>query len=150
MPPVKVEAEREEASSCARLEWTCHPARRQPGKAVAAGVFSLACAVAAAVWTGVVFWGIFFFVVLAVSIAPFYLPTRFVLDDKGVEKVYLGVPQRRSWSQFQSWYRDRNGVLLSPFPRPSFLESYRGIYVRFEENEEDVVAFIRERMGSGA
>jgi len=49
----------------------------------------------------------------------------------------------RPWNTYRSHWPDRNGVLLSPFPRRSRLENFRGLFVRFENNREDVVAFVR-------
>jgi len=130
------------------LQWTCQPARRQSGKAAGAAAAVVVCAVGAGWFTGEAFYGFFFFLILAVSVAPFYLPVQFTLDQRGVEKRYLGVAQRRPWSYFHSYYPDRNGVLLSPFARKAFLETYRGIYVRFEGNRESVLDYIKRSMVS--
>jgi hypothetical protein len=49
-----------------------------------------------------------------------------------------------SWSQVKSVRRDALGAKLSPLARPSRLEAYRGIYLWFEGNAEDVMAFIAD------
>ena len=51
------------------------------------------------------------------------------------------------WSDFRSFYADRNGVLLSPFARPSRLENFRGVYVRFgRSNRDEIRDFIRRKV----
>jgi hypothetical protein len=50
---------------------------------------------------------------------------------------------RKKWSQYRSCYPDKNGVLLSPFVRPSRLENFRGTYIRFWNNREEVVSFVK-------
>ena len=54
----------------------------------------------------------------------------------------------KPWSDFRSFYVDKNGVLLSPFPKPSRLENFRGVYVRFGTNQSEVVSFIKNKIVS--
>ncbi len=53
----------------------------------------------------------------------------------------------RPWSTYRSYYVDKNGVLLSPFAKPSRLENFRGIYVRFGKHPpEQIVNFIQSKL----
>ncbi len=53
----------------------------------------------------------------------------------------------RPWSTYRSYYVDKNGVLLSPFAKPSRLENFRGIYVRFGKHPpEEIVNFIQSKI----
>ena len=55
----------------------------------------------------------------------------------------------RAWSTFRSYYVDRNGVLLSPFSKPTRLENFRGVYVRFGKHpSEEIVNFIHHKLNS--
>lgn len=55
----------------------------------------------------------------------------------------------RQWSSFRSSYVDKNGILLSPFPKPTRLENFRGIYVRFGKHPpEEIVNFIQNKLNS--
>ncbi len=55
----------------------------------------------------------------------------------------------RPWTSFRSNYVDKNGVLLSPFPKPTRLENFRGIYVRFGKHPpEEIVSFIQHQLNS--
>ena len=54
----------------------------------------------------------------------------------------------KPWDVFRSFYVDNNGVLLSPFAKPSRLENFRGVYVRFGENRSEVLDFIREKIST--
>ncbi len=53
---------------------------------------------------------------------------------------------KREWSHFRSFYPDKNGVLLSPFAKPSRLENFRGVYILFGENKDEILDFIRMRI----
>ena len=44
------------------------------------------------------------------------------------------------------YYVDKSGVLLSPFIRPSRLENFRGLYVRFAGNKDEVMRIVSERI----
>ena len=55
----------------------------------------------------------------------------------------------RPWSAFRSYYVDKNGVLLSPFAKPTRLENFRGVYVRFgKHSPEEIVNNIRHKINS--
>ena len=53
----------------------------------------------------------------------------------------------RSWSTYRSYYVDKHGILLSPFTKPSRLENFRGIYIRFGKHpSEEIVKFIESKI----
>jgi hypothetical protein len=78
---------------------------------------------------------------LTAMVARYFAPTRYTLDAQGVRARFLGRERRRAWSEVRALYRHRDGVHLSPFPRPSRLDPFRGIYVRFAGNREEVLRF---------
>ena len=129
--------------------WRSHPVR--------AGGRRLNIAVAALILipTGLwvmygAFFGLLALAILTGSLFPYFLPTDYVLYVGGLESVFLGVHRRFTWSQFRSYYPDKNGVLLSPFARPSRLENFRGVYLRFNGQPSRVMAVISERVGAPA
>ena len=53
----------------------------------------------------------------------------------------------RPWTSFRSNYIDKNGILLSPFSKPTRLENFRGIYIRFGKHPpEEIVNFIQHQL----
>lgn len=128
------------------MAWTIQPIKRHPVKGALVAAFCLV------MWGGV--WVLtksplflaLAFLFLGGSVAPFYLPVRFQLTAEGVTKEYLGLSSFRPWSYFRSYYYDRAGILLSPFATRSLLESYRGLFVRFEMNGEEILAYVRKQM----
>ena len=84
--------------------------------------------------------------VLFASLAKYYFPTRFRLDADGITVKTMTQTLHKAWSMYRSYYPDRNGVLLSPFPSPSRLENFRGLYVMFAGNGDEVVQFIGEHI----
>ena len=94
------------------------------------------------------FFGILAVVILGVSLLPYFLPTDYVLYVGGLESVFLRVHRRFTWSQFRSYYPDKNGVLLSPFTRPSRLENFRGFYLRYDGQSAEILAIIARKISS--
>lgn len=76
------------------------------------------------------------------SIADYLLPIRYSLDGEGATARALWHQRHLSWSEVRRVIRDDLGVKLSPLARPSRLDSYRGIYLWFSDNEADVMATI--------
>ena len=80
------------------------------------------------------------------SLYRYFVPFRYELYE---HELVVSAPFYRvtkSWSDFRSFYTDNNGVLLSPFTKPSRLENFRGVYVRFGANRSEVVDFIKNKI----
>ena len=119
------------------LTWTVHPARERPTHAALAGGFVLALSVGIAISYHAGF-GALSLLFLLVSLREFFLPTRCTLDGDGVELRRLGLSRRRAWSDFRRFQAGPRAVLLSPFSRPSRLDTYRGLVL-------PLAAAVRER-----
>ncbi|MBM3238502.1 hypothetical protein FJZ31_19585 [Candidatus Poribacteria bacterium] len=89
----------------------------------------------------------FFYVILSVvvllgSLSSFFLPVRYTFySDKVTIHFFLG-KRSKPWSVFNNYYVDKNGVLLSPFPKPSRLDAFRGTYIRFGGNRAEIIDYI--------
>jgi hypothetical protein len=96
-----------------------------------------------------------YFTVIAVllvwgQVAGFFLPTRFELTGDGVSVRGLVSRREKNWTEFRSYYVDREGLLLSPFLERSRLERFRGVSIQFHGNRDEVVAFVERKMaGAG-
>jgi len=129
------------------LAWTTHPLRRKPLAAALVTIFILVVGFAVLISTDSKAFGTLALVVLFASLAKFYFPTRYRLTDKRVTIKSTTQTIHKNWSQFRSFYPDRNGVLLSPFVQPSRLENFRGAYLIFENNKDEVLRFIKDHIG---
>ncbi len=137
-----------DAASLDRLEWRVAPWRREPMKGLLAlGV--IVVGVIGSIWFsgGVLFFGLLALMVLGGAVGPFFVTSRFVLDEKGVEVDSPFLKRRRAWSEIKSYYLDRRGATLSPFVGRSWLESYRAIRLLFGDREEAICERLRGRLG---
>lgn len=142
--------EPEEATGKGTIHWISHPLVQEPWIKTA-----LLCAIVAGFSLGAMFsfdglvYGLVALVVLASSMARYWLPTRYVVDEQGVQMTLLGWERRRPWSQFRRVDIHRDGLFLSPFAHSSRLDSFRGCFLRLHAGREDVVDFVRERVANG-
>ncbi len=127
------------------LRWRSVPARRSARTTALVVLAIIGVPAVLFIWYGP-FFGLLGIVILGGSLLSFFLPTDYILTDSSVLRHYLGITQKRKWSEFRSFYPDKNGVLLSPFVRPSRLENFRGLYLRFESNRDKVLAIVQDRV----
>lgn len=73
---------------------------------------------------------VFAFVVLFFSIAGFLLPAEYSLDENEIRIRHLGIRTVRKKSEFKRVVVYPEAVLFSPFEKPSFLDYYRGVFLK--------------------
>lgn len=128
------------------LEWTSHPARKRPLITILLVIFLTALVLIVYSLTESYLFTAIGAVVLWGSLTQYFMSTRFILSEQGVKVRYVINKIEKPWSQFRTYYRDKNGVLLSPFVRPSRMENFRGLYVRFDNNQDEVMNVVSERI----
>lgn len=131
------------------LSWRCHPVKRRPMVSAAVTAFILLVGFLVYFATDSRGFTILAMVILFASLAKFYFPTEYRLSDKNIKVRTTTQTLIKEWSMYRSCYADKNGILLSPFVRPSRLENFRGLYIMFENNRDEVTAFVKERLGRG-
>ncbi len=89
------------------------------------------------------FYGLFSLGALTASLSRYFFPTRYVLNSEGIRSEHLGLKQRRFWVEFRRADEQRDGIFLRPSARPGRLDSFRGVFLRFDQNREEVARFVR-------
>lgn len=128
------------------LNWETLPARNRPLVAVLVGIFILVLGWLVYYWTESWFFVVIAILILWGSLSQFYVRTRFTFTEHKVKVKYIVNKIAKDWSQYRSYYEDKNGVLLSPFLRPSRLENFRGLYVRFAGNRDEVMKIVKQKI----
>jgi hypothetical protein len=129
------------------LEWTVHPVRESAAKAAIAIGFPLVAAALVHLWMRSGFWTLLAFVLLVASEFPFFIRTRYRFDGQGATMVRGGVTVSKTWDQVRSWYPDKNGVQLSPYLKPFWMENFRGMYLQYGGHKEEVLRYLENRVG---
>ncbi len=128
------------------LEWTCHPVKRNPLVSLLVSLFLVAVIVIVYYITASRLFGILAALIMFASLAKFYFPTTYRMTPEGITIKTTTQTLHKPWSTYRSYYPDKNGVLLSPFLQPSRLENFRGLYVMFAGNREEVLSYIKAHL----
>jgi hypothetical protein len=128
------------------LSWTSWPLRDDYPRSLALVGILIGVSVAIGFSFESAGFGAFSLAVLVFSLARYLAPTRYDLDERSVRVRFAGPARARPWSDFRAFYPHKDGVHLSPFPRPSPLDPFRGVYLRFAGNRAEVLAFVADRV----
>ena len=128
-----------------RLAWTVHLLAERPARSIAVIVFLAAvCLVVLRLYGALTFVLAVF--LLGTSLGPFFFPTHYELTAEGPRRRILFLRTERRWSEFRRYDWDEDGVKLSPFSRPGRLEPFRGFFLRFDGNREEVLAYLARHL----
>ncbi|HVP36469.1 MAG TPA: hypothetical protein VMT04_05685 [Terriglobales bacterium] len=130
------------------LKWIDHPLKKSGKNLLIVVLFLVIGPTVVYFSTRSVFFLILSIIFLLGSLSTFFLPTTYELTENGIKVIFFFNTRQMEWGKYRSYYVDKNGVLLSPFEKPSRLENFRGIYLRFNQNKEEVVNFIQQRIKS--
>lgn len=128
-----------------KIEWVSFPAVENLRKTTIATIFIIGLSTLLYFRYGPIY-GFLSILFLGFSLLPYYTPTTYRLNEDGIEVKKVFYTIKKSWSNFRSFYPDKNGVLLSPFSIPTRLENFRGIYIRFRGNGEEVLSVVESMM----
>jgi len=128
------------------LKWSTHAVKRSTKISILVILFLFMIWLLVYLTTFSLMLTILSVVIMLGSLSPFFLPTYYELDNEKIKVKFFFNTKEKEWNMFKSFYVDKNGVLLSPFEKPSRLENFRGLYVRFNQNKEEVVDFVRSKI----
>lgn len=128
------------------LTWISHPFVERPRTSAVLIGFIVGLLIVIKVSFEAWFWVIFSVVVLFISLARYFFPTRYELTEDAVTMKLLMVKQSRPWSYFRTFYKSARGVVLSPFLRPSRLDTYRGFHLLCYQNRDEVIEFVSTKL----
>lgn len=107
-------------------------------------VIAIAALVAA---LGMVMYGQILYSIIGVALligstSELFFPQRYEITDKLV-RCRSGLSNTElEWEAVKAVWSDEQGVKLSPLPHGARMESFRGVYLRFGNNREAVLAKI--------
>jgi hypothetical protein len=128
------------------LVWSTHPAKQRPMITLAVVVLLLIIVAAVYAMTFSPPLTVLSAIVLYGSLTQYFTSTTFEFTNSKIRIKYIVNKVEKDWSQYRSYYADKNGVLLSPFAGPSRLENFRGLYVRFAANKDQVMEIVRQKI----
>ncbi len=146
----QINQESETTNIIPTLAWTAHPVKRKPLVSILVTAFILVISYLVLASTDSQVFSGLSLVIMFGSLAKFYLPTRYELTNNEIVVKNISYTLRKSWDQYRSFYPDKNGILLSPFKERSRLENFRGLYLMFEKNNQQVTQFVSDHINTSA
>jgi hypothetical protein len=128
-----------------KITWNVHPAKERPFACIIVTVSLILFCIIIYYYSESKFLTVISAIILVVSLQTFFLPTEYVLDNEGVEIRRLFNRQKRPWSVFRSFYGSNKGFQLSTFVEPTWLDSYRGIFLILRGNLAEVKEFLEKK-----
>jgi len=129
------------------MRWSVHPAKYHRAKTVLTLTFIFGFLCFVAVFYGI-FWSVLGFIILFFSLNSYFLPTYYEVTETEVIVKKIFMTQKRRLSDFRKIYRGKNGILLSPFRRKTFLNQFRGIFLFLPPGHSEIEQYLRKRVGS--
>ncbi len=124
------------------LSWTVHLARSQPTRAIASIAFICVATAIGFALAGALVAGIAA-VALIASLSDFLFPVRYIITCEKASSKMIGRGSEIKWADVKRCYLDDCGVKLSPLDRISRLEAFRGVYLRFADNKDEVIETVK-------
>jgi hypothetical protein len=84
--------------------------------------------------------------VLVGSLLRYFFPTEYRVNHEGIQITFLGRTNLRKWDEFKSFYLCKTGIQLSPFPRPHWLDTFRGHFVLLGKDRDVIIEYIKARI----
>ncbi len=125
------------------LTWTVHLLREQLSRGAVAIAFVGFAAMAGWWYVGPVA-GVAVTLALLISLAEFFCPVRYEINEDAAVSQCLGRKKRVSRQQVTNCYVDDMGLKLSTCGGNRRLEPFRGLYLRFDGNAEQVIGFVED------
>ena len=126
--------------------WVVHPLFDSPKKSVFLVSFLIFLLVGIQFLFGSLGITLLSIVFLFGSLRQYFLPFRYEVYNNQITVSSFLSKQDRAWNEFRSYFVYQHGILLSPFPKPSRLDNFRGIYVRFGLDRSMVLDLIQSKI----
>ena len=125
------------------LAWKVHLVREHPAKVLLIAPVLLISLLICYIFTHSPIFVAVTLALLASSLADFLFPVRYEISEQGASSRALLGRTFVSWARVKKYYLDDHGIKLSTLPRPGRLEAYRGLYLRFGGNQDEVIEAVR-------
>ena len=126
------------------LSWSVHPLLQN-------SLYRSACVICIIIFVSIlasysfshIGYGIISLCCLLFSMARYFLPSHYTVDEQGLHCELLWHETFREWSYFVRGEIRSHGIFLSPFVRPNRLDTFRGVFLPFNSNDDILLPFIQ-------
>ena len=124
------------------LSWRVHLAKEYPGKLICSVLAIVLASLAAHYAIGGIA-SIAVAIIMVASASDFLFSVKYEISKDGATCKTLLKMASISWENVKHCYIDEHGIKLSPLEQQSRLEAFRGVYLRFQDNQEQVIDVVK-------
>jgi hypothetical protein len=129
------------------MKWSVHPAKNNRTKTILSLIFVFGFLILVAIFYGA-YWAILGFIILFVTLHSYFFPTYYEMSDKEIIIKTIFATQKRALKEFKKAYIGKNGILLSPFKRKTFMNRFRGVFLLLPDAREEIENYVVERLAA--
>ena len=133
----------EAASAELTLAWKVHLLREEPSKVLLIAPVVLASMLVSYILFHSLLFPAVALILFTCALSDYVFPVRYEITDRGASARTLTGRTFVEWDRVKKYYLDDRGIKLSTLGRPGRLEAYRGVYLRFGGNRDDVIQAVR-------
>ncbi len=128
------------------LQWRHNPWREKPRKTYALLTVNLAVMAIVYCTFPEKAWVVLAAVLLFGATLSMLVPIAYRFDDQGVAVFFLGTRSFRPSPHYRNYYVHSNGVFLTSMEHPNALDPFRGHFLFYRGNREQVLAYVKGRI----
>ncbi|MBD3176632.1 MAG: hypothetical protein GF320_15740 [Armatimonadia bacterium] len=141
----KSRAKGQKAEEPTTIEWTVHPAKDQPLRAISVGILIVGTGATATWWFHAPMWGVIATVLLTVMLLPFLVRTTYTLTPDSIDVQTAFYSFSRPLSAFKSFEMGQGRAWLCTHRSRTLLDNYRGMLLLLGPHAERVREALLER-----
>ncbi len=111
-------------------------------------VVFMGVAIVAGYVSGSVLMGLLSFMALAASVWRMWVPVKYEFGPKGILQTVMGRKRRIAWSTIRRHQVRSRGVLLLTSSSPVAMTVFGGIYIRWRDQRDSLVAIVAYYLGT--
>ena len=137
-----------------KIQWTSTPILDYPIKSLLLALFLIGFGIGFYYLT-VFYWKMPLFYILSIAflfieIFPYFIPTSYQVYDDKIIAYYGFIRIEKELKVYNCFYADKLGILLSTYSRPSRMDRFRGMSIRFSKSKSEkaeLIKFLEEKIG---
>lgn len=125
------------------LTWKVHLVRQNPRKLILIVPVVFVTLAVCYLFFGSLIVAAAILFLFASSLSDYLFPIIYCVDRRGASARTVLGRTFLEWDRVKKYYISDTGIKLSTLNRPSRLEPYRGVFLRFGENREEVIRAVK-------
>ena len=125
------------------LAWKVHLLREEPSRMLLIAPVVLASLLVSYILFQSLLFPAVALLLFTCALSDYVFPVRYEITDRGASSRSLTGRTFVEWDRVKKYYLDDRGIKLSTLGRPGRLEAYRGVYLRFGGNRDEVIRAVR-------